>query len=103
MEILVDILSLDNRLVSREQPNNQIRNRNFRRPLGPQIRQREQRDPINQGDHQLRPPFPENFVVEYDVEYPEDEVHHFDNFESKIYLEKQEKDKFYEEQDCSML
>ena len=58
MERLMDRLALYNRPHNREQPENQIRNPNFRRPPPPQRNQR------NPKDQQIRRPFPENLIDE---------------------------------------
>ena len=63
MEKLMDRLSVEARLVNREQNEPQIKNPNFRRPIPPPLphnRQRDMRDPRNQEDQQIRPPFPKN-------------------------------------------
>ena len=54
-----------------QQKEAQIRNPNFRRPQIPQIRQRDQR---NQVDNQIRPPFQEN-IVAYNLEDTKDHIH----------------------------
>ena len=54
----MDRLDLNNRPPNREQPENQIKNPNFRRPLPPPRNQR------NPDDQQIRPPFLENLVDE---------------------------------------
>ena len=66
MDRLMDRLELDNIPPNKEQPEPKIRNTNFRRtpPPAPQIMQRNQRNPINPEDQQIRPPFPDNYVDE---------------------------------------
>ena len=65
MEKLMDRLTMDNRVFNKEQVDPQIRNPNFRRPnplVPPPNRQRDMRNPRNQEEQQIRPPFPENYV-----------------------------------------
>jgi hypothetical protein len=79
MEKLVENLSLDDK-----NHELQYKNNNFRRPLVPQIRQREQRIPV---DHPVIPPFQKNYVAENFDESPED-IHCFNIEELQIYLTK---------------
>ena len=88
----MDILALDNRPPNREHHEPQIRNPNFRRPPPPppQIRKRDQRNRRNVEDQQIRPPFPENFVDEEEENDPMDnQIHHFDDLDSEVYLTKE--------------
>ena len=65
MEKLMDRLTMDNRSFNSEQADPQIRNLNFRRPnppMLPQNRQRDMRNPRNQEEQQIRPPFLENLL-----------------------------------------
>ena len=70
-------------------------NQNFRRPLVPRIRQREQRIPA---DQPVRPPFQNNYVA-YLFEEPSEDIHCFGLEGSQVYLTKEEHDIFmkYEE------
>ena len=53
------------------------------------------RNPRNQEDQQIRPPFPENYVVDDDgVECIEDHTHHFGDLDSEIYLTEEEQNMF---------
>ena len=95
----MDRLTMDNRGFNREQADPQIRNPNFRRPnppVLPQNRQRDIRNPRNQEEQQIRPPFPENYVV--DEEDPtENEIHLFGELDSEIYLTEEEHNMFTQE------
>ena len=92
MERLMDMLDLDNRPPNREKPENQVRNQNFRRRPPPQRNQR------NLEDKQMRPPFLENYVDEKGEEDPMDnQIHHFDNIDSEIYLIEEEHNTFSQE------
>ena len=95
----MDRLTIDNRGFNREQSEPQIRNPNFRRPnppVPPQNRQRDVRNPRNQEEQQIRPPFPENYVA--DEEDPaENEIHLFGEQDSKIYLTEEEHNMFGQE------
>jgi hypothetical protein len=93
MEKLMERLTLDNRPPRRERKELQLRNPNFRRPPVPEIRQRDQ---INQGDQQIRPPFQENYAKDF-VEEHEDQIHMFDEDDFEIYLTKEEHDMFQQE------
>ena len=90
MEKLMDRMTMDNGLANKEQNEPQIRNPNFRRPnppQPPQIRQRDIRNPRNPNDQQIQPPFPENYVYgEGEDEPTEDQIHHFGDLDSDIYL-----------------
>ena len=45
----------------------------------------------NPDDQQIRPPFPENYVVDEDeAESIKDHIHHFDDLDSEIYLTEEE-------------
>ena len=101
----MDRLELDNRPPNIEQTEPQIMNPNFRRPLPPpQIRQRDQRNPRNPEDQQIRPPFPKNYVDEEEENDPLDnQMHHFDDLESKIYLIEEENNIFSQEDDYNTL
>jgi hypothetical protein len=63
------------------------------------VRQRDQR---NQGDQQIRPPFQENYVEDF-IEQSEDQIHLFYEDDSKVYLTKEEHDRFLQEQDNALL
>ena len=90
---------MDNRSFNKEQADPQIRNLNFRRPnppMPPQNRKRDMRNLRNQEEQQIRPPFPENSVV--DEEDPaENEIHLFGELDSKIYLTEKEHHMFAQE------
>ena len=81
MESLMDRLELHNRIPSKEYSKPQIRNRNFKRPPPPpQIRHKDQRNPRNVEDQQIRPPFLDNFFDEEEENYPMDnQICHFSN------------------------
>ena len=95
----MDRLTIDNRGFNREQAEPQIRNPNFRRPnplVPPPNRQRDMRNPRNQEEQQIRPPFPENYVA--DEEDPaENEIHLFGEQDSEIYLTEEEHNMFEQE------
>ena len=99
MEKLMDRLTMDNRSFNREQADPQIRNRNFRRPNPPMLtqnRQRDMRNPRNQEEQQVRPPFPENYVA--DEEDPvKNEIHLFRELDSELYLTDEEHHMFAQE------
>ena len=79
MEKLMDRLTVDNRSFNREQYEPQIKNPNFRRPnppIPPQNRQRDMRNPRNQEEQHIRPPFPENYVAD-EEEHAKNEIHLF--------------------------
>ena len=84
----MDRMTMNNRPLSREHNEPQIRNPNFRRPIPPPLpknRQRDMRNPRNQYDQQIRPPFPENYVaVEEEVDPIKDQIHHFGDLDSEI-------------------
>ena len=95
----MDKLTMDNRVFNREQFDPQIRNPNFRRPnppIFPQNRQRDMRNPRNQEEQQIQPPFPENCVA--DEEDPtKNEIHLFEELDSEIYLTEEEHNMFAQE------
>ena len=92
------MLDLDNRPPNREQPENQLRKPNFR-ILPPPVRN--QRD---LEDQQIIPPFPDNFVDEEEENDPMDnQIHHFDDLDSGIYLKEEEHNIFSQEDDCNTL
>lgn len=93
MEKLMEILVVGDRNPVAQQQETQIRNPNFKRPQFPQIRQRDQRNPI---DQQIRPPFQENVITE-DVEDNKYHINCFDKNEPKFYLTKEEHDNSYQE------
>ena len=58
------------------------------------------RNPRNQDDQQIRPPFLENyFAYEEEDKYVEDHIHHFGDLDSEIYLTKEEHSMFAQEDD----
>ena len=95
----MDRLTKDNRSFNREQVDPQIRNPNLRRPnppMPPKNRQRDMRNPRNQEEQQIRPPFPKNYVV--DEEDPaENEIDIFGELDSEIYLTEEEHHMFAQE------
>ena len=103
----MDRLALDNRPPNMDQHEPQIRNPNFRRPPPPpsfQIRERDQRNPRNTKDQQIRPPFLENFVDDEEENDPLDnQIHHFDDLDSEIYLTEEEHNMFAQEDDYNAL
>ena len=94
----MDKLTMEARPVNREQNEPHIRYTNFRRPIPPPLqpnRQRDVRNPRNQEDQQIRPPFPENYVaVKDDAESIEDHIHHFSDLDIDIYVTKEEHSMF---------
>jgi len=93
-------LAVDPRQAPREENEGQNRNQNFRRPPVPQIRKREQRNPT---DHPVRPPFQEHFVAA-DYEYlNEDQIHQVDQNDARVYLTKEEHDRWCCEKDGEVL
>ena len=75
MEKLMDRRMVEDKLTNWEKNEPQIRNPNFRRPVSPPLqpnRPRDVRNPRNQEDHPIRPPFPKNYMaVEDEAEYIE--------------------------------
>ena len=66
MENLMDWLTVEANPINWKHNEPQIKNPNFRRPIPPSLqpnRQRDVRNPRNQEDQQIRPPFPKNYVV----------------------------------------
>ena len=58
------------------------------------------RNPRNPYDQKIRPPFPENYVVdEEQVHHIEDQILHFGDLDSKIYLTQEEHNMFAQEDD----
>ena len=58
------------------------------------------RNPRNQDDQQIRPPFPENYVVYVEeAESVEDHIHFFGELDSEIYLTKEGHSMFAQEDD----
>jgi len=90
MEKLVEMLTLDNKLIVRDRQEIQIINPNFRRPPNSQVSQWDQ---INQGDQQIKPQFQENYAEDF-VEELQDQIHLFDKDDFEIYLTKEEHDMF---------
>ena len=85
MEKFMEKLSLDNKPTTRDQSNFQLRNQNFKRAPGPQIRKRDQR---YQGDQQIKPPFQNNYMNENFDESLEDNIHCCDDTETNVFLSK---------------
>ena len=106
MEKLMDRITVEARPVNREQNEPQIRNPNFRRaipPPPPKNRQRDMRNPRNQEDQSIRPPFPKNYVDDNDgAESIEDHIHHFGDLDSEIYLTQEEHNMFAQEDDNNL-
>ena len=90
MERLMDRMTLDNKPPNREQPKNQIRNPNFRRPPPSQGNQR------NPDDQQITPPFLENLVDggEEEEDPMDHHFHQFDDVNAEIYLTEEEHNLF---------
>ena len=86
MEKLMDMITVDNRPLNKEKNEPQIRKPKFRMPYPPpppQIRQRDMRNPRNQDDQKIRPPFPKNYVAyEEDAKSVVDHIHHFGDLDS---------------------
>ena len=56
------------------------------------------RNPSNPDDQQIRPPFPENYVVyEGEANFVEDHIHHFGDLDYEIYLTEEEHSMFSQE------
>ena len=89
MEKLMEILAIGDRPIVGQQYKTEIRNANFRKPSFPQIRQRDQRNSV---DNQIRPPFQETIVTQ-ELEDTEDHIHCADKGESKFYITKEDHDK----------
>ena len=98
MEQLMYRLMVEAKLVNREQNEPHIRNPNFRRPIPPPLQpntQRDVRNPRNQEDQQIIPPFLKNYVATEDyAESIEDHIHHFGDLDSEIYLTEEEHNMF---------
>ena len=103
MEKMIYRLTVDNIPLNREHNEPLIKNRNFRRPNPPpppQIRKRDTRNPRNLDDQQIRPPFPENYVGdEEEVNPVEDQIHHFGDLDSEVYLTEEEHNMFAQQND----
>ena len=80
-----------------------IRDLNFKIHVPPpQIRQRDPINPRNPKDRLIRPPFPENYVDEEEENDPMDnQIHHFHDLDSDIYLSEEENNFFPQEDDCN--
>ena len=112
MERMMERMALGNRFNPREHVDGPPRN--LRRPSIPQIRQREQRnqgnqanqvDQVNegnQGEHQIGPPFQNNYVNEDYDGYFEDNMNCCDDKETKVFLTKEEHDQFVDANDIFM-
>ena len=62
------------------------------------------RNPRNQEDQQIRPPFLENYVAtEVDVESIKDQIHHFSDLDSEIYLTEEEHNMFAQVDDNALM
>ena len=58
------------------------------------------RNPRNLDDQQIQPPFPENYVAyEQEGDPIEDQIHHFGDLDSEIYLIEEEHSRFSQEDD----
>ena len=58
------------------------------------------RNPRNPNDRQIQPHFPENYAAdEEQVESIEDQIHHFGDLDSEIYLAQEEHNMFSQEDD----
>ena len=61
------------------------------------------RNPRNQEEQPIRPPFPKNYVAAKDeVDFIEDQILHFGDLESKIYLTKEEHNMFAQVDDKNL-
>ena len=94
MEKIMERLFVDDRPQVTERNEPQIENPNLRRPQGPPASQILQRGQRNQNDQQIRPPFQENFVAKDYTEQPKDHIHQFGENEAKVFVTKEEHDKF---------
>ena len=64
--------------------------------------QRDPKNPINPEDQQISPTFPENYVDEEEENDPMDnQINHFDDLDSNIYLIEEENNLFAQEDDCN--
>ena len=101
MDKMMNKITIDNMTLNREQNEPQIRDPKFRRPnppQPPQIRQRDIRNPRNPNDQQIQPPFHENYVDgEGEAEPIEDQIHHFSDLVSDIYLIETKHDMYAQE------
>ena len=98
----MDRLAMNNRPPNKDQPEQKIMNPNFRRFPPPRIRHREQINPRNPEDQQIRQPFPENFVDEEEENDPmENQIHHFDDMDFEMHLTKEEHNMFSHEDECN--
>ena len=90
---LMERLSMDNRPSHIENQEKHNRNHIFKRPLPPR----------NQGipeDRQIMPPFLDSYVVEEGGEDPmENQDHHFDDIDFRIFLIEEEHNFFAQEED----
>ena len=92
--------------MNRELNEPHIRNPNFRRQVPPPLqpnRPRDVRNPRNQEEQPIRPPFPKNYVVaEDEAEFVEEHIHHFSDLDSEIYLTEEEHDMFAQVDDKTL-
>ena len=93
MEKLMEMMSLDNNPNTKKQAD--VPPKNQRRPVVPQIRQRDWR---NQGGQQIRPPFQNNYVNENF----EDNMNCCDGDETEVFLTKEEHDQFMDANEIFM-
>jgi hypothetical protein len=100
MEKMMEIMSMRNKTIFREQHDLQPRNQNLRRGLVPQIRQREHRD---QGDQQIRPLFQNNYVDEYFDQMIQYQMHFCNDTDTRVFLTMGEHDQYISENDDIML
>ena len=91
IERLMERMSVENKLATREKTNFQQINQNFRRAPIPQIRLRDQRD---QGDQQIKPPFQNNYANKDFDQIIQHEMHCCDDTETNMFLTKGEHDQF---------
>ena len=62
------------------------------------------RNPRNQEEQPIRPPFPKNYVAAKDeVESIKDHIHHFGDLDSEIYLTKEEHNMFIQVDDKTLI
>jgi len=92
MENFFEKLSIDNKPPPRQQPDPQNKNQNFRRPppqQNLQILQRENRNQdADQGNLNIKPPFPQNFLDDDNIEEDtkHNHIHLVDKFKLDPYL-----------------
>jgi hypothetical protein len=85
IEKIMERMSMDRKSATREKNNFQPRNQNFRRAPVPQIRQRDQRDQV---DQKIKPPFQNNYANEDCDQMIQDQMHCCDDMNTYMFLTK---------------